>query len=180
MIEKISDRMDGVIDWFNMQLGGLRTGRANSVMVENIKVLSYGSKMSLKSVAGISTPDTSTIVIQPWDKSLIKEIAKAISDSNLRMAPTVNGGVLTVGLPKLTRERRSDLAKLAREMAESAKVRIRQVRREANSDVKKNEDSGLPEDEARKEIDDIQKMTDKYIKKIDSIFSKKEQEIETV
>lgn len=180
MIKKISDKMDGVMDWFNVQLGSLRTGRASSIMVENIKISSYGSKRPLKSLAGISIPDSSTIVIQPWDKSLVREIEKAISDSNLRMAPIVSGDILTVRLPKLTKERRSDLKKIAMEIAESAKVRIRQIRREANSDVKKEEGSGMSEDEVRKTIDNIQKMTDKQIKKIDSILDKKEQEIKTV
>jgi len=181
MIKDASKRMENVIGWLNVQLGGLRTGRASSSMVENIKVPAYGSKMTLKSVASISIPDTSTIVIEPWDHSLTKEIEKAIGNSTLGIMPAVDGNILKIRIPKLTGERRSELARLAKDMAEKAKIRIRQVRREINTEIKKDQDAGkITEDEASKSLANIQKTTDEYIKKINDLLDAKEKEIRTI
>jgi len=181
MIKDASKRMENVIGWLNVQLGGLRTGRASSSMVENIKVPAYGGKMTLKSVASISIPDTSTIVIEPWDHSLTKEIEKAIGNSTLGIMPAVDGNILKIRIPKLTGERRDELVKLAKEMAEKAKIRIRQVRREINTEIKKDQDAGkITEDEASKSLANIQKTTDRYIKKINYLLDAKEKEIRTI
>jgi len=181
MIEDISKRMENVMNWLNGQLGGLRTGTASSSMVENIKIVAYGNKMTLKSVASISVPDRSTILIEPWDHSLTKGIEKAIGSSTLGIMPAVDGNLLKIRIPELTGSRRDELAKVARDLAEKAKVRIRQIRREINTGIKKDQDESLiTEDESEKNLNAVQKTTDAYIKKIDALLARKEKEIKTI
>lgn len=181
MIEDTSKRMENVMNWLNGQLGGLRTGMASVSMVENIKIVAYGNKMTLKSVAGISVPDRSTILIEPWDHSLTKGIEKAIGSSTLGIMPMVDDNLLKIRIPELTGSRRDELARVAKDLAEKAKIRIRQIRREINAGIKKDQDESLiTEDESEKNLDAVQKTTNVYIKKIDTLLARKEKEIKTI
>ncbi|MGI0486855.1 ribosome recycling factor [Pantanalinema rosaneae CENA516] len=159
----------------------IRTGRANAAILDRITVEYYGAPTPLKSLASISTPDASTITIQPFDRSSLNLIEKAISMSDLGLTPNNDGSIIRLNIPPLTSDRRKELAKIAAKFAEEGKVSIRNVRRDAVDSVRKQEkNSELSEDEARDLQDKIQKLTDKYIAKVDELLAEKEKDIATV
>lgn len=172
------EKMEKAIQVLKKDLLTIRAGRANPAMLEKVQVEYYGTTMPLNQLANISTPDPRSLVIQPWDKSALNEIERAILKSDLGLTPTNDGNVVRINLPPLTEERRTELVKVARKMGEEAKVAIRNVRRDANDEIKKLEKNGeLPEDESRRAQDEIQKLTDRFIKEVDQVIAGKEKEI---
>jgi ribosome recycling factor len=159
----------------------LRTGRASILMVETLKVEHYNTVNQLKGLASLSTPDARTIVIQPWDPSSISAIEKAIQTSSLGVMPQNDGKVIRIQLPTLTDERRVELDKVVRKIAEEGRIAIRNVRHEGNDALKKMEkDSTIGEDVSKSNQKKIQELTDKYIKQVDEALAKKEREIKDV
>lgn len=156
----------------------LRTGRASAAIVERVQVEAYGTKSPLNQVANISVPEARLVVIQPWDKGLLGEIEKALMASDIGITPSNDGKVIRLNFPPLTEERRKELVKQAKAMAETNRVAIRNIRRDALEAIKKEQKDGkLTEDEAKKASDDLQKLTDHYIKEIDKLAQEKEKEI---
>ena len=160
---------------------GLRTGRANPGLVENIVVEVYGSNMRLRELAGITTPEPRVLVIQPWDLSTVHPIEKGILKSNLGVTPAVQGKIIRLVLPELSQERRHEMVKIAHRLTEDGRVAIRHVRRDALEAIKKEaKGGGIPEDQEEVAEKEVQKLTDQYIAKIDVHLTAKEKEIMTV
>lgn len=156
----------------------IHTGRANPALVENVQVEAYGSAVPLKQVASISIPEARTILIQPWDKSTLGAIEKGIMAANLGFTPNNDGRLIRINIPSPTEERRREYVKLAKQMAEDARIAIRNVRRKHKDEVKKLEkEHKISEDEMYADIDKIQELTDKYIEKVDEDLKEKEEEI---
>lgn len=178
IIYETEEKMKKAIDSVTREFSEVRTGRANPALVEGLHIDYYGAPTMLKQIASISIPDARLIVIQPWDISAIAEIEKTILKSNLGITPSTDGKVIRLSIPQLSKERREELAKLVKKMAEDGRISLRTIRREANETVKKLEDDkAIPEDERFKTQDAIQKITDKYIAKIEEILKEKEKEL---
>ncbi|QFP42175.1 ribosome recycling factor [Borrelia miyamotoi] len=174
----LDEKMNKVILSLESEYKSLRTGRINSTLFNKISVDYYGEKTPLTRVANISIPEARLVVIQPWDKSLLSKIEQAILNSDLFMNPSNDGSVLRIKVPVLTIERRKEIAKQAKKIADEYKVAARNIRQELNSRAKKQErDSQITEDDLRRILDDIQKSTNFYIKKIEEIFDLKTKEI---
>jgi ribosome recycling factor len=172
------DRMKKAVKALEDEFKTIRTGRASDALFDNIRVEYYEQKVPLNQVATISVPEARLVIIQPWDRSVLPEIEKAIQKSELSVNPANDGKVIRISIPPLTEERRKELAKVAKGIAEKSRVTIRNIRRDTNEELKKMEkDSKLSEDQAKRGIDDIQKLTDKYIEEINSVLGKKEKEI---
>ena len=163
------------------EFAGVRTGKASASLVENIQVEVYGSMMRIRELAGITTPESRMLVIQPWDAASIQPIEKAIQKSNLGLSPAVQGKVIRLAFPELSTERRQEFVKIIKKMSEDGRVAIRHVRRDALELLKKSETSGgVGEEEVEHTEKEIQKLTDQYIAKIDGHVTSKEKEIMTV
>ncbi|MEA5618578.1 ribosome recycling factor [Cronbergia sp. UHCC 0137] len=159
----------------------IRTGRANASLLDKVQVEYYGTPTPLKSLANITTPDASTILIQPYDKSSLNIVEKAISLSDVGLTPSNDGSVIRLNIPPLTSDRRKELAKLAAKYAEEGRVGIRNIRRDAIDSIRKQEkNSEIAEDESRDQQDKLQKLTDKYTAKINELLAEKEKDISTV
>ena len=176
--EDLNYKMEKAISHLEKEFQSIRTSRANINMLDNIFVEAYGSQTLLNQLSNISVPDTSTLSIQVWDASLIKNIEKALLDSNLGINPQINGPLIRLPIPKLSEERRSELSKVASQYAESSKVVIRNIRREF-WDFKKNQkkNSEISEDELKISNNEVQKITDNYINKIDIMLESKQSDI---
>lgn len=178
VIHEAQDRMKKTNEAMHREFGTIRTGRASGTLVEGIKVDYYGTQTPLKQLASISTPDPKLIVIQPWDTSVLGEVEKAILKSDIGITPLNDGRVIKLGIPQLTQERREELVKVIKKMAEDGRVSIRSVRRDINEKIKKLEkDKVIAEDESFKSIEEVQKLVDKHIKEIDELLAKKEKEL---
>ncbi|MBR89791.1 MAG: ribosome recycling factor [Verrucomicrobiales bacterium] len=163
------------------EFGGVRTGKASPALVENLMVEVYGSQMRLKELGGITTPETRLLVVQPWDASTVSSIDKALQKANLGVSPQVDGKIIRLAMPELSEERRQELVKVVKKMAEDGRVAVRHVRRDALQHLKAEQKSGdITEDELTKGEKDVQKLTNDYIKKIDEHVEQKEKEIMTV
>ena len=174
-------RMDGAINSFNGDLAGLRTGRASTNMVDGILVDAYGQKMPIDQVGSISVPEARMISIQVWDKGLVIAVEKAIHESGLGLNPQTDGELIRIPIPELNEERREELSKIAGKYAEQSRVAIRNVRRDGMDEIKKIEKDGIVgKDRAVDLSNEVQELTDDYIKKIDEILSQKENEIRQV
>ena len=172
------DRMKKSLASLKEGFATLRTGRASAALFDRIRVDAYGEKSPLNQVANISIPEARLIVIQPWDKGLIGEIEKAIRTSELSLNPSNDGKLIRVSIPPLTEERRKELAKQAKNQAEQSRVAIRNIRRDGNDELKKLlKDSKITEDEEGKTVDELQKLTDNYIGKVNQALEEKEKEI---
>lgn len=172
------DRMDKTVHVFDSELSKIRTGRASTALVEHIAVDYYGTQTPINQMATISTPESRTILIQPWDVSAISSIEKAIMTSDLGVNPSNDGKVIRLAIPTLTEERRKDLVKHVGKLAEEYRVSVRQVRKDMNSKIKEVEkEQHISEDEAKKNLHLIQELTDKFIKKINERLERKEKEI---
>lgn len=172
------DKMKKTDETVQREFSTVRTGRASSSLVEGIKVDYYGTPTPLKQLASISTPDPKLIVVQPWDISAIGEIEKALLKSDIGITPYNDGKLIRLSIPQLTQERRQEFVKVIKKMAEDGRIAIRAVRRDINEKIKKLEkDKAITEDESFKSTDEIQKLTDKNIKEIDDLLSKKEKEL---
>ena len=174
------ERMEMAAMYLEEELNRVRAGRANVAILSGVRVESYGQKVPLNQVANISTPDARTIAIKPWDKKQIRDIEKAIMDSDVGITPENNGEIIRLGIPPLTEERRKQLAKQCGKEGEQAKVSVRTARREIIDKLKKGIKDGLSEDVEKDAEEKLQKSHDKYIKKIDELLAAKEKEIMTV
>ena len=180
-IKAAEEKMTFAISYLEEQLAHIRAGKANPKILDGIRVPYYGSLAPLSSVASINTPDAKTIIITPWEKSLIKEIEKAILNSEVGITPENNGEIIRLGIPPLTEDRRRNLAKQSKQEAETAKISVRNARRDAIEALKKSvKNDGVPEDVEKDAENEVQKIHDKYIKKIDELYAAKEKEIMTV
>ena len=174
-------RMDGAISSFNGDLAGLRTGRASTNMVDGIMIDAYGQKMPIDQVGSISVPESRMISIQVWDKGLVIAVEKAIYESGLGLNPQVDGELVRIPIPELNEERREELSKIAGKYAEQSRIAVRNVRRDGMDEIKKLEKDGtVGKDRAMDLSNEVQELTDNYIKKIDEILSQKEDEIRQV
>ena len=178
--QQAEEKMLHSLHYLEEVLSRIRAGKANVHILDGIKVDYYGSPVPLSNVAAISTPDAKTITILPWEKNMMKPIEKAILNSDVGITPENNGEIIRLGIPPLTEERRKQLVKQSKTEAENAKVGVRNSRRDANEVIKKAKKDGTPEDDCDETETAIQKMHDKYIKKIDEVLSAKEKEIMTV
>ena len=177
---KAEEKMEEAVMYLEDTLAHIRAGKANVKILDGIRVDSYGSMVPLNQVAAVNAPDPRSIVIKPWDKSMFRPIEKAIIDSNVGIMPENNGEVIRLGIPPLTEERRKQLAKQCGGEAEQAKVSVRNTRRETIDKLKKAVKDGLSEDLEKDAEADMQKMHDKYIKKVEELLAAKEKEIMTV
>lgn len=177
----IKNHMQKTVEATQKSFNTIRTGRANASLLDRVTVEYYGSDTPLKSLANISTPDATTITIQPYDKGSLSKIEKAISLSDIGLTPNNDGQVIRLNIPPLTSDRRQELVKLAGKFAEEGRVGIRNIRRDAVDSVRKQEKNHeISEDEAKNLQDDIQKVTNQYIAKIDELLAAKEKDISTV
>ena len=174
IIEASIEQMDSSIKFLEKELLNIRAGKANPNMLSSVKVDYYGSLTPLNQIANVNTPDSQTLSIQPWEKDKLEDIEKAILVSNLGFNPMNNGESIIISIPPLTEERRKELVKVAKSETENAKVSIRNTRKDANNEIRKSDVS----DDMKSNYEiDIQEATDKYISRIDTIFSAKEKEI---
>ncbi len=171
-------RMEGAVDNLYKEFGGLRTGRASANLLEPVNVEAYGSKMPLNQVATVSVPESRLLSVQVWDAGLVKATEKAIRDSGLGLNPQPEGTTIRIPIPDLNEERRAELSKIAGKYAESARVSVRNVRRDGMDALKKMEKDGeISEDELKRSSDEVQRLTDEKIQKIDTMLSEKEKDI---
>lgn len=174
-------KMQKTVETLKHDLAKVRTGRAHTGLLDHIMVDYYGTMTQLSQVAGVSLVDARTIGVQPWEKNMVGKVEKAIRDSDLGLNPATNGDMIRVPMPALTEERRKDLTKVVRSEAEGARVSVRNVRRDANNDLKTClKDKTISEDDERRGQDDVQKLTDKYIAEIDKLLAEKEKDLMTV
>lgn len=172
------DKMKKAAEKARQDFSTLRTGRATATLLDNIKVVYYGSQVPLKQVAAVSVPDGRTIEVKPWDPSIMLELEKSIRTSELGLTPNNDGAVIRLSVPKLTEDRRRDLVKMVKKMSEDYRVSIRNDRREAMEKIKKAEkDKTVPEDQGKQAEHALQQLTDAYIKKVDEALAQKEKEI---
>ena len=175
---EVKKRMDAVLDHLKRELGGVRTGRASVTLLDPVQVEAYGSMVPLNQVAALSVPESTLIVAQPFDPTLMGAIEKAIRASNLGLNPANDGKVIRIPLPALTEERRKEMSKMVHRYAEEGRNGLRQVRRDANDRLKKLlKDHGITEDDERRALDEVQKITDLHIKHIDDLQKKKDSEL---
>lgn len=180
-IERVRQRMDETLDAVRREFGTVRTGKATPALLEPVRVEAYGSKVPLNQVASVSTPEGSLILVQPFDRSLLGEIERGIQMAGLGFNPSNDGQVLRVPVPALTEERRREYVKILTRMAEEGRVSVRHARREGNDEVKARvKDGELGDDEGRRAMDEIQKLTDQSISRIEELFAQKEKEVMTV
>lgn len=181
VLKNAEAQMKKALDAINHEFKSIRTGRANPALLDAINVEYYGTMTPLKQMANISTPDGKMLVIQPYDKSSLKDIESAINKSDLGMAPANDGNIIRLSVPVLTEERRKEIVKVVKKIAEDGKVSVRNARRDGIEGIKKIEkDKAISEDESKKQQEDLQKLTDKYTKEIDTVTASKEKEILSV
>jgi ribosome recycling factor len=178
IIKDAENRMKKSIEALKTDLTKLRTGRAHTSLLDHITVSYYGSESPLSQVASVTVSDPRTITVTPWDQSMVQAVEKAIMQSDLGLNPITAGKVIRVPLPPLTEERRKDMIRVVRHEGENARVAIRNIRRDANSDLKSlNKDKEITDDELRQAEDAIQKVTDKYVKEVDQVLDAKEKDL---
>lgn len=175
---KTKDKMEHTIDVFKREIGTVRTGRASLSLFEGITVDYYGTPTPVTQVATFSIPESRLIVIQPWEQRMIPDIERAIQSSPLGLTPTNDGKIIRIPIPPLTEERRKELVRVVKKMAEDSKVAIRNIRRDSNEEIKRRgKEESISEDDIKRAQEEIQKLTDQYIHRIDEVLKKKEQEI---
>ena len=180
ILNEATSRMQKAVDHLDEELLNIRAGKASVNVLNGVMVEYYGSQVPVSGAASVTVPDAKTVLIQPWDKNLIRVIEKAIIDSNIGLTPSNNGEQIRLTMPPLTEERRKELVKRSRGEAETARVSLRNARRDVIETFKKAQKEGMPEDEAKDGETQVQKLLDKYSKLIDEVLSKKEKEIMTV
>ncbi|HEX5871380.1 MAG TPA: ribosome recycling factor [Longimicrobium sp.] len=177
-LQKARQRMDGAIEALRREFAGVRTGKASPALLDSIRVEAYGSMVPLNQVGTVSAPEARMLTVQPWDKGLMKATEKALRESDLGLNPSNDGQIIRIPIPPLTEERRKEFVKMLHKLTEEARVAVRNVRREANDEVKhRQKDEGLSEDDVRREQAEVQKLTDSYIAKIEELMKHKEAEI---
>ncbi len=178
MADTLESRMEKTVSALKDSFNTIRTGRANAAIFDKVRVDYYGSKSPLNQVATISIPEARSVIIQPFDKSLISEIEKAIQMADLGLNPSNDGKVIRISIPALTADRRKELVKQAKTVAENSRTSIRNIRRDGNEDLKKQQKAGeITEDDLKTETDKLQKLTDKYIDEINKLYDTKEKDI---
>lgn len=180
ILDEATTRMERTVEHFEEELLNVRAGKASTNVLNGVMVDYYGSQTPVSGVASVTVPDAKTILIQPWDKNLIRVIEKAILDSNIGLTPSNNGEQIRLSIPPLTEERRKDLVKQVRSLSESARVSLRNARRDAVDNFKKATKEGMPEDVSKDGETQAQKLLEKYSKQLDQLLEKKEKEIMTV
>jgi len=178
ILKNTTQKMELAIEGIRHELAGIRTGKASPSLIEHLQIEAYGTRMPLNQLATITAPEPRLLVIQPWDKSNTGSVMKAIQSSDLSLTPSHDGNVIRVPIPPLSEERRKELVRLAHKVAENGRISIRHSRKEANDEVKKTEkEHQISEDQAHRLMDEVQKLTDKYIAKMDEMLKVKEEEI---
>ena len=177
VISSAEDRMKKAVETVKKEFQTVRTGRANPALLDRVEVEYYGTAQAMKMVANITVPDARTLVITPYEKSSLKDIEKALMNAALGLTPNNDGSVIRIVIPALTEERRKDLTKLVRKYAEEARVSIRNVRGDARDDLKKMKGKEISEDELKRQEENLQKLTDKFVKEIDKLSEQKEAEV---
>lgn len=178
MLADAEERMKKALEATRRELTGIRSGKASPALLDTVKVEAYGNLVAIKEVGSVSAPEPRLLVVQPWDKSLIKAIARGIAMAELGLNPTDDGQVVRVPIPSLSEERRKDLVKLVSKLAEEGRVHLRQVRHDVQHDLKAKEKAHeLPEDDVRRLSGDLQKLTDRYIAMVDDLLKKKTAEV---
>lgn len=177
-LQNARQRMDGAIEALRREFAGVRTGKASPALLDSIRVEAYGSMVPLNQVGTVAAPEPRMLTVQPWDKAVIKDVERALRESDLGLNPSNDGNLIRIPIPPLTEERRREYAKLLHRFAEEARVAVRHVRKEANDEVKhRQKDESLSEDDVRREQAEVQKLTDSYIQKIDELLKHKEAEV---
>jgi len=178
IFKKLKDEMEKTLAGLNKSFARVRTGRASASLLDGIKVDYYGTPTPINQVANVSIPESRLIVIVPWDASIVGAIEKAIQKSDLGLTPTTDGKAIRLAIPQLTEERRKEIVKTVKKMAEEGKVKLRNLRRDANEELKAmKKNNSISEDELFKAQDEVQKITDQYIEKVDKVLAVKEKEI---
>ncbi|MFT4521646.1 MAG: ribosome recycling factor [Bacteroidia bacterium] len=180
ILDDTKENMSKALEHLSIELSKLRAGKATPSMMDGIYVEYYGSTVPLNQVANVNTPDARTLVVQPWEKTILRDIERAIINSNLGYNPQNDGEIIIINIPPLTEERRINLVKSVKVEAENGKIAIRNLRRDGNAEIKKLEKDGISEDAAKDGEGEVQKITDDYIKRIDDVVTHKEKEIMTV
>lgn len=170
--------MEKALEAMRREFSGVRTGKASPALLDTVRVEAYGSKMSLNQVASVSAPEPRLLVVQPWDKGLVPVVEKAIRNAELGLNPANDGGLIRVPIPQLNEERRREMVRMLHKLAEEGRIAVRHARQEANKALKQKQSDGeVSEDDARRQMDDVQKLTDEYIAKIDHLLKAKEEEV---
>ncbi|WP_345808791.1 ribosome recycling factor [Bacillus pumilus] len=178
VLNQTKEKMEKAVQAYGRELATVRAGRANASLLDKVTVDYYGAQTPLNQIASITVPEARMLIITPYDKTAIGDIEKSIQKSDLGITPTSDGNVIRIAIPALTEERRKELVKVVRKYSEEAKVAVRNVRRDANDELKKFEKNGeITEDELRSSTEDVQKLTDEYVAKIDDVTKDKEKEI---
>jgi ribosome recycling factor len=176
--QQVGQKMDKAIEALRREFQSVRTGKASAQLLDVVRVDAYGSQVPLNQVATVSAPEARLLVIQPWDPKMIGPIEKAIQLSDLGLNPSNDGKIVRVPIPALTEERRREFVKLLHKMAEEARVAVRQVRKDSNDEIKRRQKDGeISEDQARREQDEVQKLTDQHVQKVEELLKHKEAEV---
>lgn len=177
-VNEAKTQMEKAVEAMRREFTAVRTGKATPALLDTVRVDAYGSKMPLSQVATVSAPEARMLVVTPWDKGLMKAIEKGIQESELGLNPSNDGNIIRVPVPALNEERRKDMVKLLHKLAEEGRVAIRHARQEANKEIKKKQGAHeISEDDAHRQTDQVQKLTDEYISKIDQLLKSKEHEV---
>lgn len=172
------ERMERALEAMRREFTGVRTGKASPALLDSVRVEAYGGHMPLNQVGTVSVPEPRLLTVQPWDRTLIKAIEKALQESDLGLNPSNDGSMIRIPIPALTEERRREYVRLLHKMAEEGRVAIRQARKDANDEIKQRQkDSELSEDDSRREQDDVQKLTNQYVERVDELLKRKEAEV---
>jgi len=176
--EQAREQMERALEALRRDFGSVRTGKASPALLDMVRVDAYGSKMPLNQVASVSTPEARMLLVQPWDKALMADIEKAIRSAELGLNPANDGNVIRVPVPALNEERRREMVRLLHKHAEEGRIGVRHARQEANKEIRaRQQGHEMSEDEAHRQLDDIQKLTDEYIAKVDHLLKAKEEEV---
>jgi ribosome recycling factor len=177
-LDKAKQRMEGALETLRREFAGVRTGKASPQLLDTVRVEAYGSRVPLNQVGTVSAPEARMLTVQPWDRSLMKDIERALRESDLGLNPSNDGQIIRIPIPALTEERRREFVKLLHKLAEEGRVHVRQARKDANDAIKHGQkDAGMSEDDVRREQEKVQKLTDQYIAKIEEMLKHKEAEV---
>jgi ribosome recycling factor len=177
-LKQASQQMDRNLEAIGREFQGVRTGKASPAMLDTVQVPAYGSSMPLKQTATVTAPEPQMLIVQPWDTSLVDTVAKAIMSADLGLNPNVDGNVIRVAIPALTEDRRRDMVKLLHRMAEEGRVAVRHARHKAKAEIEREKkDAEIGEDDMRRDLDTLQKLTDDHISKLDDLLARKEAEV---
>lgn len=177
-LQKAKQRMDSALESLRREFAGVRTGKASPQLLDTVRVDAYGSKVPLNQVGTVAAPEPRMLTVQPWDRALIKDVERALRESDLGLNPSNDGQIIRIPIPPLTEERRKEYVRMLHKLAEEGRVAIRQARKDANDEVKaRQKKEGLSEDDVRREEKDVQKLTDDYIGKVEQMLKQKEAEV---